>query len=80
MPLRMWRDGNSLSKLWRLQERRLVKSETGRQNERGVLLPQEEVDNIQEPGNSILVLRADRHERRRDVCRHPNGVLNIKAL
>lgn len=64
-----------------LGERRLVKAETGRQHERGVLLVGERGDDVKEAvERAVLRLRANSDERDRDVRRHADGVLNVEAL
>ena len=64
-----------------LCERRLVEAEAGRENERRVVLGEEEVDDVQEPKSAtILVVLTNGDERRRDVRRQTDGVLDVEAL
>ena len=55
--------------------------EAGGENERRVVLGEEEVDDVQEPKSAtILVVLTNGDERRRDVRRQTDGVLDVEAL
>ena len=73
---------HSLSEVRRLFcEGRLIKAERGRENERRVVLLEEGVDDVEEASEvAILVLVTDRDEGSRDVRRHADSVLDVKAL
>ena len=73
---------HSLSEVGRLlREGRLIKAERGRENERGVVLLEEGVDDVEEAAEvTVLVALADRHEGRRDVGSNANRVLDIQSL
>ena len=72
---------DSLSKLGLLQEGRLVEAKGGGEDEGRVVLLKEGVDDVKEATKvAILVVVADRDERRGHVRRDTNGVLNVQAL
>ena len=58
----------------------LVSAVAGSQNLRWVRLSEQVVDDIEESAETVVVIRANRDEGRRDTSGKTDGVLNIEVL
>lgn len=58
----------------------LVSAVAGSQNLRRVRLSEQVVDDVEESAETVVVIRANRDEGRRDASGKTDGVLNIEVL